>query len=612
MYETEVNDTVATSHEIPREILTRFSESRAAVAARTVIPWSEHCTECVWPTCYTTCDLYQPRMDGRCRRFVEGMVRIDHASCLSGYLLKITFRRWAKLWAVANLQTRPLPAADRAEREDQTLGAWIRAVPHARLRRFASLKRYSMKKRSMHRPEQTLRPHYLLVECYNPNENSVVMTVAVRRDGNPMQFQAALAMTPGFNRHRIPVGEIERMVDLSEHFFIELTPNDIPEGLTLYFGGLDFVVDRSFAGEASRLRPDTARQQLCKCLVWDLDNTLWDGVLVEDGASRLRLKPGVRELLKSLDERGILLSIASKNNREEAIAALRGFGLEEYFLYPQISWNPKSEALRKIASSLNIGLDSLRFVDDSAFEREEVASGCPEVTVIDATEYLRIPERPDFQAAVTAESRTRRLMYRDQEQREEAQRDFGGDYLAFLRDCGIRLTVRPMSEENLERVHELTQRTNQMNFSGNRYSRAQIAGFLRMDDMDTYVLDCADRFGSYGTVGFCLVDRAESRMRDLMFSCRIQGKRVEHSFVSYLILRYRQAGSREFRADYRRTSRNAGPGKVFDDLGFVNSGEHDGITSLLFPTAAEIRDDGIVAIDDRKCAKIPALSRVQR
>jgi FkbH-like protein len=255
--------------------------------------------------------------------------------------------------------------------------------------------------------------------------------------------------------------------------------------------------------------------------------------------------------------------------------------------------------VRRVAASLNIGIDSLLFVDDSPFEREEVSSACPSVMLLDATEYRNILNRSDCLLPATEESRKRRLFYREQERRQDAQKDFPGEYAAFLRNCNLQVTIRSLNEANLQRVHELTQRTNQMNFSGNRYSRDKLQQFLKMPDIDAYVLDCQDRFGSYGTVGFCLMNRSESRMTDLMFSCRIQGKRVEHAFLSYLIHKYRLAGLQTLFANYRKTDRNAGPGKVFEDLGFRILTEVDGLTELAFPDAMAPPQDGIVAINDQ-------------
>ena len=597
MYETEANLVQISGSEIPGQILERFAESRKTVTWRTLIPWSEHCTECVWPTCYTSCDLYTPRADGRCRRFVEGMVRIACPDSVNSYLLKISFKRWAKLWSEANLEVYPLLAADREERRDFLIARVIGSAPGP-INRILTHKRYSLKKRWMRRKVTAdVQPNCLMVECYNPGPVQISMTATVRRDDVPVPFQALLRMEPGFNRHRVPVAEIERLIDLSTQFHIELTPNEILDGATLYFGAMDFVKDRAFQPlPAPKL--SSAGTRICKCVVWDLDNTLWDGVLTEDGPGKLRLKQGILHILQQLDDRGILNSIASKNHPEEALGVLRHFGIDQYFLFPQISWEPKSQGIQKIAASLNIGTDSLLFVDDSRFEREEVMSVCSEVMVVDALEYQNLVDRPDCQLPVTEESRGRRLFYRDQENRQNAQKDFSGEYTAFLKNCNLRLTIRPLCEENFERVHELTQRTNQMNFSGNRYSRCHLQDLLKHSNVDAYVLDCDDQFGSYGTIGFCVVNRAEARMTDLMFSCRVQGKRVEHGFMSYLIQRYRKTGRANLLVDYRRTKKNSVSGKVFDDLGFQTLGECDGLTHLVFPETVPLPDESIITIVD--------------
>ena len=112
-------------------------------------------------------------------------------------------------------------------------------------------------------------------------------------------------------------------------------------------------------------------KQTIKCVVWDLDNTVWDGILLED--REVVLRPHVVDILKTLDERGILHSVASRNDHDLAMAKLEEFGIAEYFLYPQINWNPKSGSVAQIAKDINTGLDAIAFVDDQPFEREEVA-----------------------------------------------------------------------------------------------------------------------------------------------------------------------------------------------------------------------------------------------
>ncbi len=594
MYETEANSRVEPLSGIPSAVVEEFRRFREAVDARTLLPWGEHCTECVWPTCYSTCDLYRPRPDGRCRRFVDGMVRLDCPGAVNSYLLRIRFKRWGKLWAPGNLRLFGLEQADLRERRDQRIGSALNRLPlPGPVRAFAIAKRYSWKKRAAARRRASSEGvDRFVVECYNPGEQAVDLSLTLRASGGDgvAPYQKLIHVKPGFHRELIPAEQIARVFDLEASFSAELVPNDIDDDTALVFGLIDFVRSRTKPVPAGRgKRP-------VKCIVWDLDNTLWDGILVEDGAEKLVLKPGIADILQELDRRGILHSIASKNDPAEAVAVLKRHSLDEYFLHPQISWGPKSEALKTIAHKLNIGIDTLMLVDDSEFELAQVRSACPEARVLEAGRYMELPEMEECRAPATEESAGRRKMYREAAVREQAAESFHGDYFAFLRDCNIELRIESLSPANIERVHELTQRTNQMNFSGNRYERMLLEQIADTPHLDTFVIHCRDRFGSYGIVGFSVVDSREPRMTDLMFSCRVQAKRVEHAFLSYLLRRYLEAAPEGFWAGYRETERNAASGKVFQDIGMEKSGERGGVTSLLFRRGSTIPDDGIIRI----------------
>ena len=171
---------------------------------------------------------------------------------------------------------------------------------------------------------------------------------------------------------------------------------------------MDFVREVSKPETISPIENRPKEVRKVKCIVWDLDNTLWDGVLVEDGPEKLRLKPRIEQILKALDERGILHSIVSKNNHDEARGVLENLGVEKYFVCPQISWQPKSEGIASIARQLNIGTDTLLFVDDSEFELQQVKAVHPEVRVLNANCYLGIADMDICRVPVSAESRDRR------------------------------------------------------------------------------------------------------------------------------------------------------------------------------------------------------------
>jgi FkbH-like protein len=225
--------------------------------------------------------------------------------------------------------------------------------------------------------------------------------------------------------------------------------------------------------------------------------------------------------------------------------------------------------------------------------------------VLDAARYQELPDLEECQVTVTAESHSRRKLYQVETSRQAVAESFGDDYLSFLRQCEIQLRISRLSDDNLERVHELTTRTNQMNFSGNRYDRDVLRKVIGTPYLDTYVIACEDRFGSYGVIGFSVVDQREPRMIDLMFSCRIQSKRVEHAFLAFIIRKYFKESEKDFLASYRKTEKNAPSGRVFADLGMQEIENVDGVSLLSFSRNQVPPDDGIIQIESLANNVIP-------
>jgi FkbH-like protein len=210
-----------------------------------------------------------------------------------------------------------------------------------------------------------------------------------------------------------------------------------------------------------------------KCVVWDLDNTLWTGIMAEGGS--VTLKPGIKEVLETLDQRGILQSISSKNNYQDAVKKLEEYGIRHYFLYPQISWSSKAEAIKTVAEKLNISTNTFAFVDDDITEREEVKFSHPEVLVIDAAEYMNIVNMDRFiPDTITEDAKKRRLMYQSEELRKKEEESFTGSKEEFLKTLGLKLTVSNVTYDDLKRVEELTLRTHQLNSTGYTYSYEEL------------------------------------------------------------------------------------------------------------------------------------------
>ncbi|MFJ2171830.1 HAD-IIIC family phosphatase [Streptomyces sp. NPDC101062] len=317
-----------------------------------------------------------------------------------------------------------------------------------------------------------------------------------------------------------------------------------------------------------------------KCVVWDLDNTLWDGVLLEDAG--VTVKPEVVAEIRRLDELGVLHSIASRNDHDAAMRRLEEENLAEYFLYPQINWNPKSGSVEQIAKSINIGLDAVAFVDDQPFERAEVEHNLPAVLTVDVeglAETLKAPEfRPKF---VTDESRKRREMYRSAVDRDRVEEEYTGTSEEFLATLGMRFTISEAQREDLQRAEELTVRTNQLNSTGRTYSYDELDHLRQDPDHLLLVAELTDRYGSYGKIGLALVERASPawHLHMMLMSCRVMARGVGTVLLNHVMALAKEDGA-ALRADFVETGRNRVMYVTYAFAGFHEAGR-DGNRVLL-------------------------------
>jgi FkbH-like protein len=298
------------------------------------------------------------------------------------------------------------------------------------------------------------------------------------------------------------------------------------------------------------------KQGRIKCVVWDLDNTLWDGVLLED--ENVKVRPAVVEHIRRLDRMGVLHSVASKNDHEAAFGKLRELGLDDLFLYPRINWNAKSDSIRQISKALNLGLDAFAFVDDQEFERAEVAHEVPEVTCVDVADVDEALVRPEFTPRfVTDESAQRRGMYQGQIARDELESEFVGTNEEFLAGLKMAFTIAPAQREDLQRAEELTVRTNQLNSTGRTYSYEELDELRESPDHLLLVASLTDRFGSYGKIGLALVEKEETvwRLRMMLMSCRVMSRGVGMVMLNHIMRLAKEAGV-SVRADFVETGRN--------------------------------------------------------
>jgi FkbH-like protein len=303
-------------------------------------------------------------------------------------------------------------------------------------------------------------------------------------------------------------------------------------------------------------RAEAAAGAAVKVVVWDLDETLWHGTLLE--GDDVRLRDGVLEVLRVLDGRGILHSIASRNAHDDAMGKLRELGVEEYFLYPQIGWNSKASSIERIAQLINVGLDTLCLIDDQAFEREEVAHSLPKVLTLTPEDIAGLPARGEFQPRfITDESRLRRRMYRADVARNEAEEVFVGPKEDFLAGLAMKFTIAPVGEEDLKRAEELTVRTHQLNTTGYTYSYDELDALRASPAHLLLIASLEDRYGPYGKIGLALVEKASLwwTIKLLLMSCRVMSRGVGTLLLNHILGLARRAGV-GVRAEFRSTERN--------------------------------------------------------
>lgn len=282
-----------------------------------------------------------------------------------------------------------------------------------------------------------------------------------------------------------------------------------------------------------------------KCLVWDLDNTLWEGTLLEDPS--VTVDPAAVEVVKELDRRGILNSIASRNEEALALEKLREHGLDEYFLYPQINWNAKDVSVKAVADALNVGIDTIAFVDDQPFDRDEVAFSLPEVRCYSPDDLGSLLDLPDFNPPfVTPESARRRLMYLADAARTQEEAEFSGPKEEYLASLAMRFTISPASEGDLQRAEELTVRTNQLNTTGRTYSYDELKAFSESPSHLLLVAELEDKHGTYGKIGLALVEKGPDAwtLKLLLMSCRVMSRGVGTVMLNHVMRAAEAAGAK--------------------------------------------------------------------
>lgn len=352
------------------------------------------------------------------------------------------------------------------------------------------------------------------------------------------------------------------------------------------------------------LHPLTGK--VAKVLAVDLDNTLWGGVIGEDGIDGIKLSadyPGaafqhLQRVLLDLYRRGVLLALCSKNNLNDAMEVFknhRGMLLKpEHFAAMRVNWEDKASNLRQIAKDLNLGIDAVAFLDDNPVERRWVRSQLPEVAVIDLPDdpmkYAdAVRAWPVFERLrLTEEDRQRAKFYAQDRQRDELQQSTGS-LEDFYRSLQMKVKIGRMTQATMPRVAQLTQKTNQFNVTTRRYSEQQVTDFGNDPAWRIYTLTAEDRFGDNGLVGLAMLKFTGDvcEIDTLLLSCRVIGRTIETAFLATLANAARSIGATKLVGCFIPTKKNAPAKEFFAQHGFTKKSEENGTQWWELSLAAE-------------------------
>ena len=319
--------------------------------------------------------------------------------------------------------------------------------------------------------------------------------------------------------------------------------------------------------------------KLRKALIFDCDNTLWKGVLGEDGYDNIQMSNDtangsifkeIQHIAVDLSRMGVIIGLCSKNNQHDVEDVIKRHPemtlKEENIIIKKINWDDKASNLRAIAEELNIGLDSLVFVDDSEFEVNLVNELVPEVITIqvpkklsDYPRTIRKATRLFFNESQTKEDRDKTQIYKNEALRKKDRQEFKGveDYLRALE---LQLTIYTDDKSFVPRAAQLTQKTNQFNLTTIRYTNSDITRFIDSDDHVVFTFELSDKFDSSGTTGLAIVRLNSTHNKALLdtflMSCRVIGRNVEYNFFQFIIECLKGRGIEKLEARYVQTLKN--------------------------------------------------------
>ena len=347
-----------------------------------------------------------------------------------------------------------------------------------------------------------------------------------------------------------------------------------------------------------------------KCLCIDLDNTLWGGVLGEDGVSGVKFGSNTYEgecfknfsnYLKDISKKGVILAINSKNNIKDVREMFEkhpemSLSLNDFSCI-KINWKPKNDNLKEISKELNIGLDSIVFLDDSAYERENMKNFIPSVNILD------FPPSADMLIKTIEDSglfNTNSILKEDVKKRKQYLllkksqnlKQSSLSYVDLLTKLKMKLLISGINKINFKRCVQMTNKTNQFNLTSKRFSENSFAKFIKVNKVKTYVLSVKDKFGDHGVTGLAILKKIKGDNWEIalfLLSCRILGRQIEDEFLRIILIDSKKKNIRSLKGIFNKTKKN----KICENFYIKNNFKKIGKNYITNPKLLKLKKTNI-------------------
>lgn len=484
----------------------------AFIEKRSYLKWGEHCVQCAAPQCHVGCDMYVPRdQAGRCRRFLYGITKTKEFATLQEYTDDIVFLPWSNL--LAGITESPA----------QFDGFLLRVV--------------------------------------NPNQESIPFLFYLKDRSGEIRFMVRKIMQPGSNQFLFLVSEIAKYLPADEWWGVFIAP-DVNDKTRLFFEFHDFV----------KFSPQFMADTQLRCVSFEMEEIFCEGNGLENHVDDLVIDRKMLTYLRLFAVKDVLLAALVDGDPERALDFLKARSIHNVLVFDAQADESRLDTLRRLSAHTDLSLQTFAYIDRSQPQRDAAKRMCPQITVLDPDDIslllFAFYDRKELSEIFERETKLTAAV----EERACAEGSFDGPRVDFIRDSRTVVRIQAPRDTHLDRVQDIVQLSNRLNFSNHRYSREEVSKIVSQEERFlSRVVSASDRFGDFGIVGLFIVDTRRTErwlIKDLMLSCAVAGRHLDLFVLRHILRMALDHGAESVDLPLSLSTMNNGAKETVDLCGF--------------------------------------------